>query len=168
MMPGPVEEVDWLVSSAGTSIRLVWRRLGRIQWTGSAIVFPGTPHEPGVYLIRVALGQASRAYIGEAADIRRRLSRYGGRAEERPNQRGVTDTNMRGRLTRTFRAGGEAVIYLLQLPLSLPQGRECFDPQRKDCRIMLERLAISAAYLRGEELINEEGFPSYPEGHPLQ
>jgi hypothetical protein len=33
---------------------------------------------------------------------------------------------------------------------------------------MIERLAISAAYLHGEQLINEEGFPAYPDGHPLQ
>jgi hypothetical protein len=42
------------------------------------------------------------------------------------------------------------------------------DPDRKDHRIMIERLAISAAYLHGEQLINEEGFPAYPEGHPLR
>ncbi|HTQ91209.1 MAG TPA: hypothetical protein VMK84_17125, partial [Streptosporangiaceae bacterium] len=105
---------------------------------------------------------------GEAADLRKRLRRYAGRAEERPNERGMTSTNMRGRLTRTLRAGGEAVIYRLQLPLEQAHVGERLDLDRKDHRIMVERLAISAAYLQGEQLINEGGFPAYPKGHPLQ
>jgi len=75
---------------------------------------------------------------------------------------------MKGRLTRTFREGGEAVIYILQLPLEQCPARERLDPDRKGHRIMIERLAISSAYLRGEQLINEGGFPAYPKGHSLQ
>ena len=32
---------------------------------------------------------------------------------------------------------------------------------------MLERVALSAAYLRNEPLINEHGFPKAPQGDPL-
>ena len=46
-------------------------------------------------------------------------------------------------------------------------GREVLDSHCKDCRIALERLVLSAAYLRGEPLINEHGFPEYPPGDPL-
>ena len=168
-MATPASELEWTLRTVASSTRLFWRLLGPIEWSGLSIEFPAdAPREPGIYLIRVTLGDDTRTYVGEAADLSRRLRRYSGRPEERPYQRGMTSTNMRGRLTRTFCAGGKAVIYLLQLPLEQSPARESLDPARKDHRIMIERLAISAAYLHGEQLINEEGFPAYPDGHPLQ
>jgi hypothetical protein len=118
---------------------------------------------PRVYLIRVILEHyIYRIYIGEAADLSRRLRRYGGRANERPNQRGKTTSNMRGRIRRTYRAGGSAMVYLLQLPIKQLPDREALGPRCKDCRVMLERLALSAAYLRGERLINNMDSPNTP------
>jgi hypothetical protein len=130
--------------------------------------FPAAPAEPGIYLIRVRLGQDSRVYIGEAADLGRRLRRYGGRAGERPNQRGMTTSNMRGRIRRSHRAGCSAEVYLLELPIRQAPQREALNPGCKDCRIVLERLALTAAYLRGEHVINEHGFPVYESIDPLQ
>jgi len=75
---------------------------------------------------------------------------------------------MRGRIRRTCRAGGSAVVYLLDLPVKQLPDREALDPRCKDCRIALERLALSTAYMRGEPLINEHGFPEYPADDPLQ
>jgi hypothetical protein len=142
--------------------------LGPVAWSGSAASFPAGPKEPGIYLIKVILDHRYRIYIGEAADLSGRLRRYGGQADEKPNQRGKTTTNMRGRIRRTCRVGGGAVVYLLELPIKHLPEREALDPYCKDCRIALERLALSAAYLRGELLINEHGFPEYPPGDPLQ
>ena len=160
--------LNWPLTSADSSIPLVWRMLGPVAWSGSAASFPAAPKEPGVYLIKVMLDERYRVYIGEAEDLNRRLRRYGGRADEKPNQREMTTTNMRGRIRRSCRAGGGAVAYLLELPLKHLPEREALDPHCKDCRIVLERLALSAAYLRGEPLINEHGFPRYPLGDPLQ
>jgi len=74
-----------------------------------------------------------------------------------------------GRIRRTCRAGRERsiIVYLLELPIMHLPGREVLDSHCKDCRIALERLVLSAAYLRGEPLINEHGFPEYPPGDPL-
>jgi hypothetical protein len=160
--------LEWPLSSEGSFVRLTWRMLGPVAWSGSAAAFPPAPSEPGIYLIRVRLGQTCRVYIGEAADLGRRLRRYGGRADERPNQRGMTTSNMRGRIRRTYRAGGSAEVYLLELPVRQVPERDALDPGCKDCRIVLERLALTAAYLRGEHVINEHGFPGYPPGDPLQ
>lgn len=160
--------LNWPLTSADSSIQLVWRMLGPVDWTGTAASFPAGPKEPGVYLIKVIFDDRYRIYIGEAEDLNRRLRRYGGRADEKPNQQGMTTTNMRGRLRRTCRAGGSAIAYLLELPIKKIPEREALDPYCKDCRIVLERLALSAAYLRGEPLINEHGFPEYPPGDPLQ
>ena len=91
-----------------------------------------------------------RVYIGEAEDLNRRLRPYGGRADEKLNQREMTIRNMRGRIRRTCRAGGIAVACLLGLPVKHLPEREALDPHCKDCRIVLQRLALSAAYLRGE------------------
>jgi hypothetical protein len=148
--------------STGYPIELVWLTLGAVAWSGFAAIFPAAPEEPGVYLIRVILEHSYRIYIGEAADLSRRLRRYGGRANERPNQRGKTTSSMRGRIRRTYRAGGSAMVYLLQLPLKQLPDREALGPRCKDCRIMLERLALSAAYLRGEHLINNTDSPNTP------
>ena len=153
--------MDWPLASAGSSIQLRWRKLGPVVWSGAAASFPVAPKQPGIYLIKVTLEHRYRIYIGEAGDLGRRLRRYGGRADEKPNQRGMTTTNMRGRVRRTCRAGGGAVVYLLGLPIRHLPERETLDPYCKDCRIALERLALSAAYLRGEPLINEHGFPEF-------
>ena len=163
-----VEEFEWLVMSKTQSMRLAWVRLGLVAWSGTAATFPVAPQEPGVYLVGVALGDNSRVYIGEAENLRVRLRRYGGNGAERPIERGRTSANMRGRIRRTYRAGGSAAVWLLKLPVEQSPGRDPLDPAIKDCRIMLERLAISAAYLHGEHVINERGFPEYPPGHPLQ
>jgi hypothetical protein len=166
-MESEADTLDWPLTSAGSSIYLVWQKLGPVAWSGSAAAFPAAPEEPGIYLIQVTLDRSYRIYIGEAADLSQRLRRYGGRPNERPNQAGKTTSNMQGRIRRTYRAGGSATVYLLQLPIKqLPQ-REALDPACKDCRIVLERLALSAAYLRGEPLINEHGFPRYPSDDPL-
>lgn len=162
------ELLDWSLSSEGFCIRLTWRMLGPVTWSGSAATLPAAPAEPGIYMIKVMLEQSQRVYVGEAADLGRRLHRYGGRADERPNQRGMTTSNMRGRIRRTYRAGGTAAVYLLGLPVEQVPEKEALDPSCKDCRIMLERLALVAAYLRGEHVINEHGFPSYLPGAPLQ
>jgi hypothetical protein len=167
-MTSEVSALTWPLTSADSSIQLVWRNLGSVVWSGSAASFPPAPKEPGVYLIKVTLDGRYRIYIGEARDLNRRLRSFGGRADEKPNERGMTTTNMRGRIRRTCRAGGGAVTYLLELPVKhLPEG-EALDPHCKDCRIVLERLALSTAYLRGEPLINEHGFPEYPPDDPLQ
>jgi hypothetical protein len=162
------DALDWPLKSAGSSIRLLWRKLGAVVWANNAGSFPNAPEEPGIYLIKVTLDGRYRIYIGETVNLRRRLRDFGGRAEERPNQRGKTTTNMRGRVRRTCRAGGNVVVYVLELPVRQLSRRETLDPYCRDCRIMLERLALSVAYVRGEPLINEHGFPEYPLGHPLQ
>src|SRR3954468_16356672 len=107
--------LDWSLSSEEFSVRLIWRILGPVAWSGSVATFPAAPAEPGIYQIRVRLDGNCRVYVGEAADLSRRLRRYGGRAGERPNQRGKTTSNMRGRIRRTYRAGGSAEVYLLEL-----------------------------------------------------
>jgi hypothetical protein len=167
-MASEADVLLWPFISEGASIQLAWRMLGAVRWSGSAASFPPAPEEPGIYLIKVMLGARYRIYIGEAEDLSRRLRRYGGQAAEKPNQRGKTTTNMRGRVRRTCRAGGGAVVYLLDLPVKQLPEREALDPRCKDCRIVLERLALSTAYLRGEPLINEHGFPEYPANDPLQ
>ncbi len=161
------DALEWSLTSGGSSIQLAWRKLGPVAWSGSTAAFPAAPEEPGIYLIQVTLDGSRRIYVGEAANLSRRLRRYGGRANERPNQRGMTTSNMRGRIRRTYRGGGSAMVYLLQLPIEQFPEREQLGSDCKDCRIVLERLALSAAYLRGEHLINEHGFPGYPSGSPL-
>jgi hypothetical protein len=104
------ELLDWSLSSEGFCIRLTWRMLGPVTWSGSAATFPAASAEPGIYMIKVMLEQSHRVYVGEAADLGRRLHRYGGRADERPNQRGMTTSNMRGRIRRKYRAGGTAAV----------------------------------------------------------
>ena len=96
-MTSEANVLNWPLTSGGSSIQLVWRNPGPVAWSGFAASFPAAPKEPGVYLIKVTLDDRYRIYIGEAEDLNGRLRRYGGRADEKPNQRGMTTTNMRGR-----------------------------------------------------------------------
>jgi hypothetical protein len=76
---------------------------------------------------------------------------------------------MRGRVRRVLRDdGGSLEVYLLQLPIYSGYAMCDSYPQCKDCRIMIERVAIATAYLRHEPLINEHGFPKSVSGDPLE
>jgi hypothetical protein len=158
----------WPLVSESASVQLSWRWLGSVDWLDGFARFPRGPDEPGVYLIKLTVRGRYRIYIGEATNLRRRLRNYGGRGAERSVERGMTTTNMRGRVRRALRENdGRVEVYLLQLPVGSGYAM-CEDyPDCKDCRIMLERVALSTAYLRHEPLINEHGFPKASPADPL-
>jgi len=150
----------WPLASGTADVQLRWHRLGAATWLDGVASFPRGPDEPGVYLVKLTARGKSRIYIGEAANLRKRLRSYGGRGAERPIERGKTTTNMRGRVRRVLREDdGSVEVYLLELPVSSGNAFCENYPACKDCRFMLERVALSAAYLRHEPLINEHGFP---------
>lgn len=156
--------LKWTLICQGHVIELRWHKLLPVTWVDDVAIFPMAPDEPGVYLVKVRFGDRYRAYVGEAANLRKRLRSYGGHGVEIPNERGRTTHNMKGRVRRTFRAGGDVTVYWLELPIALPEVLYELDPRDKDDRIMLERIALTVAYLHGVPLINEHGFPpSVPE-----
>ena len=158
----------WRLGSGTPGVELRWHKLGHVSWREGSASFPLGPDVPGVYMVRLAARGKYRIYIGEAANLRKRLRRYGGRGAEHPNERGRTTSNMRGRVRRVLRENdGRVEVYLLELPIGSGQGLCENYPACKDCRIMLERVALSAAYLRNEPLINEHGFPKATQGDPL-
>jgi hypothetical protein len=53
---------------------------------------------------------------------------------------------------------GTVEVHLLEFPIDAGHGLCEHYPTCKDCRIMLERIGLSTAYLRHEPLINENGF----------
>src|SRR5262252_602286 len=93
-------------------VELRWHIQSSVTWATDIATFPVTTDEPGVYLVKVTLGDRYRAYVGEAANLRKRLRSYGGRGVDVPNERGRTTHNMKGRVRRTFRAGGNVTVYL--------------------------------------------------------
>jgi hypothetical protein len=158
----------WPLLSGSDGVELRWHRLGSVEWLGGIARFPRGPEEPGIYLVRLTARGKYRIYIGETANIRRRLRSFGGRGAEHAIAQGMTTTNMKGRVRRVLReADGSVEVYLLQLPIDSGQAmcEQC--PACKDCRIMLERIALTAAYMRHEPLINEHGFPKSSVGGPL-
>jgi hypothetical protein len=163
------DDFIWPLVSGNLGCQLRWHRLGSVAWLDGIASFPRAPDEPGVYLVKLTAHGKYRIYIGEAANLRRRLRSYGGHGAERPIERGKTTTNMRGRVRRVLRQNdGSVEVYLLQLPIDSGHAL-CEDyPACKACRIMLERVALSAAYVRQEPLINEHGFPKVPAEDPLQ
>lgn len=155
----------WKVVCQGYVVELCWHKLPSVIWADDVATFPVAPDEPGVYLVKVTLGDRYRLYVGEAASLRTRLRSYGGRGVEVPNERGRTTHNMKGRVRRTFRAGGDVTAYWLELPITVPEALYELDPRDKDDRIMLERIALTVAYLHGVPLINEHGFPPLAPDH---
>jgi hypothetical protein len=158
----------WRLGSGTSGAELRWNMLGSVRWVDGSPNFPLAPDEPGVYLVRLAVRGRYRVYIGEAANLNRRLRRYGGHGAEHPHERGKTTTNMRGRVRRTMREDdGRVEVYLLELPIATGSSLCALDPVCKHCRIMLERMALSAAFLQHEPLINEHGFPEPAQDDPL-
>lgn len=80
-------------------MRLRWRRLGLVGSHEGYASFPQGPENPGIYLVKLTARGAYRIYIGEAANLTRRLRRYGGRGAEHPSRPGKTTTNMKGPMT---------------------------------------------------------------------
>jgi hypothetical protein len=158
----------WPLVSESAGIQLRWHMLGSVTWLDDFASFPRGPEEPGVYLLKLTARSRYRIYIGEAANLRKRLRSYGGQGAERAIERGKTTTNMRGRVRRTLREkDGRVEVYLLQLPIDSDHAVCEYYPACKDCRIMLERVALATAYLRQEPLINEHGFPKASSEDPL-
>src|SRR5215475_10481214 len=87
----------WPLASESADAQLRWHRLGSATWLNGVASFPHGPDEPGVCLVKLTARGKYRIYIGEAANLRRRLRSYGGRGAEHPIERGLTTTNMRGR-----------------------------------------------------------------------
>jgi hypothetical protein len=159
----------WSLVSGTAGTQLRWHKLGSATWLDDVATFPRGPDEPGVYLVKLTARGQYRIYIGEAVNLRRRLRSYGGHGAERPIERGKTTTNMRGRVRRVLREDdGIVEVYLLELPIDSGNALCENYPACKDCLLMLERIAISTAYLRHEPLINEHGFPKASPEDPLQ
>ena len=163
------DQFEWRLESKDHTLILRWHKVGHVEWSGGVALFPKLPEEPGVYLIKVELAGRYRIYIGEAQNLRKRLRRYGGQGMERPITPDKTTSNMRARVRHTFNVGGSADVYRLELPIGQAFGLPELEPSRKSSRIMLERIAIVAAYLQGAPLINEGGFPGIiDEDDPLR
>jgi hypothetical protein len=137
--------MEWLLRAEDSWTVLLWEKLGPVTWSADRASIPIAPATGGIYMIKVMLDGRYRIYIGEAANLRKRLRRYGGRGAERPNQQGKTASKMKGRLRRSCRAGGTADVYLLRLPICSEPAMYTLDVGCKDCRITLERLALSCA-----------------------
>jgi hypothetical protein len=149
----------WPLVSGNAGAQLRWNMLGSVTWLDGFASFPRGPDEPGVYLVKLTACGRYRIYIGEAANLRKRLRSYGGHGAEHPIERGKTTTNMRGRVRRVLRQNdGSVDVYLLQFPIDPGYALCEHYPACKDCRIMLERVSLSAAYVRHEPLINEHVF----------
>lgn len=149
-------------------MKFCWRWLGSVGSHDGYASFPPGPENPGVYMVKLTACGTHRIYIGEAANLGKRLRGYGGRGAEHPNRPGMTTTNMKARVRRVLRErDGEIEVYLLELPACSGLSWCEHYPACKDCRVMLERLALATAYLRREPLINEHGFPKVLEDNPL-
>jgi len=158
----------WSLTSGSAGVDLRWNELGSATWLNGVARFPRGPDEPGIYLVKLTARGRYRMYIGEAANLRKRLRSYGGKGVERDIERGKTTTNMRGRVRRALREDdGSVKVYLLQLPIDSGYAMcECY-PACKNCRIMLERVALATGYLHHGPLINEHGFPKVSSEDPL-
>ncbi len=127
-------------------MELRWRWLAAVRSHDGYASFPPGPGNPGVYLVKLTARGTYRIHIGEAANLNRRLRRYGGRGAEHASQPGKTTTNMKGRVRRVLREhDGKMEVYLLELPARSGLAWCEHYPACKDCRIMLERLVLATA-----------------------
>lgn len=154
----------WLLDPYEVPIELRWRWLGPVtaadhpRFTGALrLTVPKASSLPGVYCIKVILGDQYRLYIGQGANLNKRIQEYAGKCENKlPAKVADPTLNMKYRLWRIFTAGGKAEVFELD---------SCNAPEASP--VMLERIAIVAAYLRKEPLINERGYPEFLPDDPF-
>ena len=69
----------WSLASGSADVDLRWNKLGSVTWLDGVARFPRGPGEPGIYLVKLTARGRYRIYIGEAANLRKRLRSYGGK-----------------------------------------------------------------------------------------
>lgn len=162
---------SWHLKTADSRVDMQWACCGEILWGNISndpqtiyVRMPSLPKQPGVYLIEFSLKGRSRAYIGQTKNLQARLRKYAGSCSNSPPKAGNPEINMKGRFWRTFNNGGMASVYLLAEVGS--KGCQVLSINSDDLFI-LERIALTTAFLMGLPLINEKGYPRPSSEDPL-
>ena len=154
----------WLLDPYEVPIELRWRWLGPVtaadhpRFTGALrLTVPKASSLPGVYCIKVILGDQYRLYIGQGANLNKRIQEYAGKCENKLPAK-VADPTRRHEIPplahiHCGRKSGSIELDSCNAPEASP--------------VMLERIAIVAAYLRKEPLINERGYPEFLPDDPF-
>jgi hypothetical protein len=88
------------------SLEMQWYQLGALACSEDGVLqIPAAPACPGLYRIRLIGDEGTRHYIGEAADLRRRLAHY-----RNPGPTQATNLRLNKLLREHLNGGGQAVL----------------------------------------------------------
>ena len=144
------------------AVEFDWQPTGEVTLVDGKLRFPPLPHAPGTYRRAFHVpGTATRMYIGETDDVRRRAQHY---RTPGPTQRTSLRMNQElvDVLTRGVRVSQETVM---AATISLNDGPwRSLDLGRKTGRLIVENAAIAAVLaeraadpVNGPVLINRPG-----------
>lgn len=133
----------------GVSVRFRWQDAGRVETSADRrLAFPELPARPGVYRLAFRGGEGSRVYVGEAADLRRRMRNY-----RNPGSTQQTSLRVNGLLLEHLAGGGTVRLSItFTAETARGHGWELADMSNKNLRRLAEQAAI--AMENAEELHN--------------
>ena len=136
------------------SVSFDWQPAGEVHISSAAIVLPPLTNGPGVYRFRFSGHGIDGAYIGEAAQLRRRVYQY---AKPGPSQ--MTNLRMNVEMREHLTAGGRIEMSVITDADIEIEGRAA----RLDLAEASSRRLIENAVLRGvreiglERILNRPG-----------
>jgi hypothetical protein len=124
----------------GVTVEFEWRDFGEVRLEGDGMDFSALPTEPGLYRYRLVLGDGASAYVGEAANLRRRA--YGYQLGYKGQK---TNFRMNARMREHLAAGGRIEMAIATEATIELEGRpQPLDLRRKASRLLVENAAIHA------------------------
>lgn len=138
------EPIANLPAAPGGAVRIAietqWKHLGTVHVSGEgALVFPAAPAAPALYRLRFLGSGASRHYIGETVNLRRRFGNYRNPGPTQQTSKRINE-ELRGHLA----AGGCVEIDVIVAEIALSVAGESCDVSLADkaTRRLLEQAAI--------------------------
>lgn len=133
-----------------------WQEAGPVTVDeGSALSFPDAPVGGGLYRFVFRLGERSRVYVGETWNFGKRFYAY-----RKPGRSQTTNQRMKDRFLRIAAESGSSTIEIATRVEVRAGGEQIeVDLDNVLLRRLIENAALVSALSRGEEVVNEKGFP---------
>jgi len=115
-----------------------WSVAGPVRLVGGKLEMPAVPREPGIYRFSLNLLGPERTYVGETAELRRRMQQY-----RTPGHRQQTNLRLRDAMAEHLAAGGEVLVaVIVAASLTTDGSKRPLDLSTKHGRRLVENAAL--------------------------
>jgi len=143
-----------MLVSVRMDVKCSWEPVGAVRQAADGLVMPLLAAEPAVYQLVFQHDGRERRYVGETANMRRRLADY-----RRPGTRSSTNRRMNERARRVLAAGGK-VLVLVAVDVQLARSGQPLPVNlgSKHVRCLIENAALVEVLATVGELVNDRGY----------